>query len=301
VRAKCTVYCIPNMNPDGSVRGHLRTNAAGANLNREWCSTGDYEAPTLLRSPEVFHCLDAMDKTGVDMFVDVHGDEEIPMNFVSGMEGLAAWGPRLEALQGAFVASYVRANPDMQGGISYEPEPPGKANLAKCSNQVRPLRGPLSWPSFLTPLHPSFLRPLLERQLLQHPPRARAPTRRQVAHRFGCLGVTFEQPFKDCATLPDEAFGWTPERCDKLGASLVDVVAHCEPHLRNPELVPADLGPADAYVRPVEGNANSMLPHFAAGNTYNSSSSVAVVYAQLREAAKKIDELRLQRARIMSE
>jgi murein tripeptide amidase MpaA len=24
------------MNPDGSVRGNLRTNAAGANLNREW-------------------------------------------------------------------------------------------------------------------------------------------------------------------------------------------------------------------------------------------------------------------------
>eukprot|EP00964_Phaeocystis_antarctica_P086039 scaffold54421_cov25-Phaeocystis_antarctica.AAC.1 len=26
------------MNPDGAVRGHLRTNACGANLNREWCS-----------------------------------------------------------------------------------------------------------------------------------------------------------------------------------------------------------------------------------------------------------------------
>ncbi|MES2116358.1 MAG: M14-type cytosolic carboxypeptidase, partial [Pseudomonadota bacterium] len=29
-------YVVPNMNPDGSVRGNLRTNAAGANLNREW-------------------------------------------------------------------------------------------------------------------------------------------------------------------------------------------------------------------------------------------------------------------------
>ncbi len=38
---------VPNMNPDGSYRGHLRTNASGANLNREW------KNPTLERSPEV--------------------------------------------------------------------------------------------------------------------------------------------------------------------------------------------------------------------------------------------------------
>ena len=35
------------MNPDGSYRGHLRTNACGANLNREW------KTPTLEKSPEV--------------------------------------------------------------------------------------------------------------------------------------------------------------------------------------------------------------------------------------------------------
>ena len=40
---------------DGAFRGHLRTNACGANLNREWCTTGDYVAPTLERSPEVYH------------------------------------------------------------------------------------------------------------------------------------------------------------------------------------------------------------------------------------------------------
>lgn len=37
-----TFHIIPNMCPDGSVRGYLRTNSCGANLNREWCSTGDY-------------------------------------------------------------------------------------------------------------------------------------------------------------------------------------------------------------------------------------------------------------------
>ena len=54
-RQMCTFYIIPNMNPDGSVRSHLRTNACGANLNREWQTSpdGSYEAPTLKRSPEV--------------------------------------------------------------------------------------------------------------------------------------------------------------------------------------------------------------------------------------------------------
>ena len=63
MRELCTVYVIPNMNPDGSVRGHLRTNAAGANLNREWQTTGDYVAPTLERSPEVLYCLKVNNQT----------------------------------------------------------------------------------------------------------------------------------------------------------------------------------------------------------------------------------------------
>ena len=71
---------VPRINPDGCFRGHLRTNAGGANLNREWCDsflpTGEpYTAPTLERSPEVYHVLAEMDRTGVDCCIDVHGDE----------------------------------------------------------------------------------------------------------------------------------------------------------------------------------------------------------------------------------
>ena len=47
---------VPNMNPDGSWRGHLRTNAAGANLNREWA------APSAQRSPEVLLVRAKMDQ-----------------------------------------------------------------------------------------------------------------------------------------------------------------------------------------------------------------------------------------------
>ena len=62
-----TFHIVPSMNPDGALRGHLRVNAGGANLNREWASTGEYTAPTLERSPEVYHVLAAMDETGVDV------------------------------------------------------------------------------------------------------------------------------------------------------------------------------------------------------------------------------------------
>ena len=36
---------VPNMNPDGSWRGHLRTNASGANLNREWADPTPHASP----------------------------------------------------------------------------------------------------------------------------------------------------------------------------------------------------------------------------------------------------------------
>ncbi|CAE7824537.1 unnamed protein product, partial [Symbiodinium microadriaticum] len=104
---EATVYLVPNMNPDGSVRGHLRTNACGANLNREWTTTGSYEAPTLERSPEVYYVLQELDAVGCDMFIDVHGDEGLPHNFLAGMEGIPKWGPRLESLQATFTDRLV--------------------------------------------------------------------------------------------------------------------------------------------------------------------------------------------------
>jgi murein tripeptide amidase MpaA len=79
---RCVFYIVPNMNPDGSVRGNLRTNAAGANLNREWMT------PSVERSPEVLYVKQKMHETGIDMFFDIHGDEALPYNFVAGNEML---------------------------------------------------------------------------------------------------------------------------------------------------------------------------------------------------------------------
>lgn len=134
-----TFYVVPCMCPDGVVRGHLRTNACGANLNREWDTKRFYEAPTRERSPEVYCVLKKMDETGVDIFLDIHGDEELPFNFISGAEKTPKWGKRMESLHGAFVAAYTRENSDMQQKIGYPaPESADKASkyLNVATNQI---------------------------------------------------------------------------------------------------------------------------------------------------------------------
>jgi murein tripeptide amidase MpaA len=106
-------YVVPNMNPDGSVRGNLRTNAAGANLNREWLK------PSMERSPEVFLVLKKMHETGVDMCLDVHGDEGLPYVFVAGSESLPNFTPEQAAAQKAFSDAFMVASPDFQDVHGY--------------------------------------------------------------------------------------------------------------------------------------------------------------------------------------
>ena len=117
---KYTIYIVPNMCLDGSVRGHLRTNTNGQNLNREWAPTDkssvpdNYDTPSIDRLPEVYHVLNEMNESRVDAFLHVHGDEELPFNFLAGSKGCPNWSSRLQALHGAFLASYSRVNSDMQ-------------------------------------------------------------------------------------------------------------------------------------------------------------------------------------------
>ncbi|UGQ44922.1 M14 family metallopeptidase [Massilia endophytica] len=110
---RCVFYIVPNMNPDGSVRGNLRTNAAGANLNREWMT------PTLERSPEVLCVKQKMHEVGIDMFFDIHGDENLPYNFVAGNEMLENFTPERMAAQKAFIERYKAASPDFQDAVGY--------------------------------------------------------------------------------------------------------------------------------------------------------------------------------------
>lgn len=123
-------YIIPNMNPDGSVRGHLRTNAAGVNLNREW------QNATMERSPEVFLTQQKMHVTGVDLFIDCHGDEEIPYVFLVDNQGIPAYGSRLAKLEANFKQQLLISNPDYQTEHGYETDLPGQANLTLASASV---------------------------------------------------------------------------------------------------------------------------------------------------------------------
>jgi murein tripeptide amidase MpaA len=138
LRDKATFHIVPNMNPDGSRRGHLRTNAAGVNLNREW------HAPSLEKSPEVYLVRAAMDETGVDFAMDVHGDEAIPANFLAGYEGVASWTDAFGEKFYEFARRLAATTPDFQLDLGYEKAAPGKANLSMSTNQLAERFGAVS-------------------------------------------------------------------------------------------------------------------------------------------------------------
>jgi murein tripeptide amidase MpaA len=127
---RAVLYVVPNMNPDGSVRGNLRTNAAGANLNREW------QAPSRERSPEVLAVRSAMEATGVAAFLDVHGDEALPYVFVDGNERLPSYSPRMSALERGFCDALKAASPDFQTVHGYPADKETKVNLTVASKWV---------------------------------------------------------------------------------------------------------------------------------------------------------------------
>jgi murein tripeptide amidase MpaA len=138
LRAKATFHVVPNMNPDGSLRGHLRTNAAGVNLNREW------HAPSADKSPEVLCVRDEMDRTGVDFAMDVHGDEAIAANFLAGFEGIPSFKPAQQEVFDAFSEALVRTTPDFQTDKGYEIPAAGLANLSMSTAQLAERYGAVS-------------------------------------------------------------------------------------------------------------------------------------------------------------
>jgi murein tripeptide amidase MpaA len=173
-------YVVPNMNPDGSVRGNLRTNAAGANLNREWMN------PTMERSPEVYLVLEKMKEVGVDTFLDIHGDEGLPYVFIAGSDELPTFTAQQAAWQKKFSDDFMIASPDFQNVHGYP-----KDNF---SDETLTMGSP------------------------------------NITHRFGCLSLTLELPFKDNANDPDPQVGWDGARSARLGAAVLQPVLN---HVRS--------------------------------------------------------------------
>ncbi len=138
LRKHCRIHIVPNCNPDGSRRGHLRTNAVGTNLNREWAE------PNADRSPEVLAIRKRMDETGVDFAMDVHADEAIPAVFLAGFEGIPSW--KEEQGEGFYRYQRIldRRTPDFQTKLGYPKAPAGRANLSMSTNQLAERFGAVS-------------------------------------------------------------------------------------------------------------------------------------------------------------
>jgi len=128
LREKAVFHIVPNMCPDGSKNGNLRTNDTGANLNREW------GVATIQSAPEVYHTIAAMDMAKPDLCLDVHGDESLPYNFIAGAEGIPGYTEKQADNLAAFLSAYKTASPDFQTKHGYPKSKPGNANLTMCTN-----------------------------------------------------------------------------------------------------------------------------------------------------------------------
>lgn len=118
------LYIVPNMNPDGTYHGNLRTNAAGKDLNRQWNIFNNQDT-----APEVFYVRQAMLQTGVSAFFDIHGDETHPYVFPNGRGLGCAYNPEMLSIEGEFLDAYIAVSPYLQKESQYTPDLPGHPNL----------------------------------------------------------------------------------------------------------------------------------------------------------------------------
>ena len=127
---QCRFYIVPNMNPDGGVHGNLRVNSKGINLNREWAK------PSKEFSPEVLAVQNKMAEVGVDLFLDIHGDEALPVNFLDGCQGVPSFDQRMQQMETLFQETLLAVSPDFQTDKGYAPDQFGEANLTVAAKWV---------------------------------------------------------------------------------------------------------------------------------------------------------------------
>lgn len=84
----------------------------------------------------MFFALEQMHHYGVDLFLDIHGDEEIPYVFTAGCEGNPGYTPRLAKLEEQFRTHLSQLTPDFQTEHGYVRDEPGQANMTLACNSV---------------------------------------------------------------------------------------------------------------------------------------------------------------------
>jgi murein tripeptide amidase MpaA len=132
---RAVFYVVPNMNPDGSCRGHTRTNALGANLNREWVN------PSMEFAPETFMVKRAMERAGLDFCLDVHAWAGTH-NYAVGPYHTPSVTPRQTELWKRYEAA-LAIDPHFEVGWPYPgggPKP-GEADLSMVWNYFSETRG----------------------------------------------------------------------------------------------------------------------------------------------------------------
>jgi murein tripeptide amidase MpaA len=130
LRQVATVHMAPLVNIDGAARGNLRGNAAGIDLNRQW------HGPDPDNAPEVAVVLAAMDKTGADFALDIHGDETLQHVFTDGCDHDPGATPAQIAGVAAFNTALLKASPAFQTAVGYPVAYGGEGAPGMCCRAV---------------------------------------------------------------------------------------------------------------------------------------------------------------------
>ncbi|BBN83636.1 hypothetical protein PA25_36210 [Pseudoalteromonas sp. A25] len=177
-------FVVANMNPDGSNLGNHRTNAAGANLNRQWLT------PDLNTCPEVYCVKQAMEATGVDLLVDVHGDEQLAYNFMM-VEGQHPVGESIKI-------ALAKRNRHFQLRYDYANQP--CSNKTGCCGPSADKTSPCDTPC-----------------------KSAATATSYVYQQFDVPAILLETSFKALNTQHNQT-AWDHIACQNLGADLLEVL-----------------------------------------------------------------------------
>ena len=102
------ILAVPMLNPDGVFHGNIRTNAVGVDLNRAWQNAPSESAP------EVIAVLSEMRRRRPDVYIDVHGVEDMRHCFFQPPEGPFGLSGQSKSMFEWFEKCVARNSEDLQ-------------------------------------------------------------------------------------------------------------------------------------------------------------------------------------------